>query len=170
MGIPSLLGWWYSLQIASDYLLAVAMIGGGIYLVFGLGQPTNPLLSRLLKPLRWLGYGLMLAGAALAIFTFGKSSGAAECEAAWKEKNYEAQIARLVQEKNAKATAAAAAETSLKEIASQKETADGKVAEYQADVARLAGAVAACRRATDDDDRRMCAILGPAAAGCGNPR
>lgn len=170
MSIPSLLGWGTWFGIAADYFLALVLVAAGVYLAFGLGQPANPILSRLLKPLRWLGYGLMIAGVALAIFTFGKSTGASECEAAWKEKNYEARIARLEQERDAKKTAAEQTAASLKQLATEKEEADGKVAEYQADVARLSSEVAAGRRATADDDHRMCQILGPAAPGCRNPR
>lgn len=170
MNIGSLLGWWSWLAIYADYLWALALIAAGVYLAFGVAPPTGSLWSKLLKPLRWLGYGLMIIGIALAAITYGRSLGAAECEAAWKEKNYEARIARLEQERDAKNVAADAATTSLKQLATEKEEADGKVAEYQADVSRLAAEVAACRRATAADDRRMCQILGPATPGCRDPR
>lgn len=166
----SLLGWREWLAIYADYLWALALIAAGIYLAFGLAPPTGSLWSKLLKPLRWIGYGLMIIGIALAAVTYGRSLGAAECEAAWKEKNYEARIARLEQERDAKNVAADATATSLKQLATEKEEADGKVAEYQTDIARLSNEVAACRRATADDDRRMCQILGASAAGCRNSR
>ena len=170
MNIPSVLGWWHWLAIYADYLWALALIAAGVYLAFGIAPPTGTLLSKLLKPLRWVGYGLMIIGIALAAVTFGRSLGAADCEAAWTQKNYEARIARLQQERDAKNVAADAAATSLKQLANEKEKADGKVAEYQADVSRLSAEVAACRRATASDDRRMCDILGPAAPGCHNSR
>lgn len=166
----SLLGWWTWLTIYSDYLIALVLFAVGVYLAFGLGQPANPIMSRLLKPLRWLGFGLMIIGTALAAVTYGRSLGAAECEAAWKQKNYEARIARLEQERDAKNVAADVAASSRKQLATEKEKADGQVAGYEADVARLAAEVAACRRATAADDRRMCQILGTAAPGCSNSR
>jgi chromosome segregation ATPase len=155
--IPSLLGWGTWFGLAADYVVAGLLIAGGLYLALTFAS---------IGLVRFAGLLLIGLGVAVGCIAYGKASGAAECNAAWREKNYEARIARLEQQLDAKTQAAAAAQDSLKVIASEKEKTDATVADYQVAVAQLEGAVAACRRATADDDRRMCQILGPAAAGC----
>lgn len=170
MDIPSLLGWGHWLGLGLDYIVAGLFIAAGIYLaVFFNVAATNPLFW-LLHPARYVGYALIGLGLVMGAVTYGKSVGAAECNAAWREKNLESKIARLEQERDAKAAAAKSAADNLQKIATEKETADEKVADYQTSIARLAGELAVCRRASADDDRRLCAILGPGAAGCASPR
>jgi hypothetical protein len=157
-----LIGFW--LGVTASYVLAVAMIAGGLYVAIVLAE--NPAVKLFKRSIRFAGMVLFALGCILGAFTFGSAHGAEKCEAAWKAKNYEAQIARLQQERDAKDVAAKVAEDSLKQIATQKEDADGKVAEYQVATAKLEVAVASCRRASDDDDRRMYDITGrPAASG-----
>jgi xanthine/uracil permease len=166
MAIPPLIGWSAWLGFAAEYAGAALLIAAGIYLaVFFTVTETSPW-ARFLRPLRVIGLVLIGIGIGLACITYGKTLGATECNAAWREKNYEARIDRLNQQIEAKTAAAAAAQGSLKAIASEKDKADADVADYQVAVARLESAVASCRRATADDDRRLCQILGPAAAGC----
>jgi hypothetical protein len=160
---------WTWIGIGAEYVVASAMIAGGVYLsaFFNLAA-TNPLFW-LLRPLRYVGYALIGVGIALAAVTYGKTLGAASCEAAWKRKNLEAEIGRLKQEAKAKEDAAALAASQAKELARQKQDADEQIAEYQTSTGRLETALAACRRATADDDRRLCAITGSSAAGCQHP-
>lgn len=169
MDISSLMGWGAWLGFAAEYVLAGLLIAVGVYLAaFFTLSATNPL-AWLLSPLRIVGYALIGLGLILGAVTYGKTLGATECNTLWREKNLEGQIDRLKQQLDAKTVAADAAQESLKQIASEKEKSDATVADYQSAVAQLEESVAACRRATADDDRRMCKILGPAAPGCGNP-
>lgn len=152
------------------YVVALALIAIGFYLAFGLAPPTGTLWSRLLKPIRWLGFGMMFAGLLLIGFTFGRSQGAASCEAAWKAKNYEAQIAQLHQEASAKSVAAASAEKSLEELREKADAERSRIADYQSAVDHLSSTLVTCRRASRDDDRRVCELIGNAAPGCANSR
>lgn len=154
--------------IGAGYFVALALILGGIYVAFVL--VASPWAAPFARLLRFAGLSMVGVGLMLAAFNYGKATGAADCQAAWKAKNYEAKITRLKQEADAKKTAAEEAEKSLKEIASQKEEADGKVADYQVSTARLANALASCRRASVDDDRRLCDIIGRSAPGCKSAR
>lgn len=147
------------LSIGVGYFVAVVLIVGGGYLAMFLGaNPLNPFA----KPLRYIGLLMIAAGLILAAFNYGKATGAADCQAAWKQKNYEAQIARLKQEAEAKKIAAESSAQQAQQLASQKDDLEKQVAEYQVSVRDLA----ACRRATVDDDRRLCDIVGRSAAGC----
>lgn len=151
------------LGIGVDYLLAAALIAGGGYVAFVLGaSPINPL-GRLLH---YVGLVLIAAGILVGAVTYGKATGAADCEAAWKAKNYEAQIAVLKRDAAAKTLAAETAARQAEALSAQNLTLQGKVDDY-ADAAK---SFSACRRATGDDDRRVCDILGAAAPGCANSR
>lgn len=154
-----LIGLW--LGVTVSYIAAFALIAGGVYLALFVSL-TNPFA----KPLRFIGLCLIAAGCVFGAYTFGKAAGASACEAAWKAKNYEAQIARLRQERDAKDAAASEARDSLSKIAEEKGKADAKVADYEAATRNLSEALAACRRASADDDRRVCDITGQSAAGC----
>lgn len=159
---------WFA--IAIGYLIALAVFFLGFYLAFGLGQPANPILARLLKPLRWFGFLLMALAIAYAAFDTGRSRGAADCEAAWKAKNLEAQIAKLTQESKAKSAAASVVEAALEELKGKSEDDNQKIGNYREGVGRLSAALASCRAATADDDRRMRDLTGAGAGASGDPR
>lgn len=149
--------------VTVSYIIAAAMIGLGVYLAMFLG--ANPFAG----PLRFVGLCLIAAGMMIAAYNLGKANGAAACEAAWKAKNYEAQIARLRQERDAKDIAAATAAQQAEQLASENNESQRKIADYKETTDNLSGALAACRRASDDDDKRLCAITGQSAAGCKSP-
>ena len=150
------------LGIWLDFIIAALMIAGGLYLavLFDLAS-TNPLFW-LLRPLRWVGIGLACYGLAFGFYAYGKSIGAEAVTAEWKAKNLEAQIERQKQELKAKDEAAKQVKDALQQIAEQKHDLETKVDEY----AQAAAQLPVCRRATGDDDRRVCDIIGNAAAGC----
>ena len=150
------------LGIWLDYAIAALMIAGGVYLaiLFDLAS-ANPLYW-LLKPLRWAGIGIACAGVLFGGYTYGKSVGAEAVTTEWKAKNLEAQIERQKQELQARDEATKKVKEALEQIAEQKNDLEKQVADYQQAVAQLP----VCRRATDDDDRRVCDIIGNAAAGC----
>lgn len=165
-------GWLFSFSVAEwfanarDYIIAAAMIGGGIYLsVFFDLAATNPA-AWLLRPLRFVGYALVILGVAFAYGTYRESIGASKCEAAWKQKNLELKIANLQRDLDAAKIAANAKAEEAKALAAQKQDADDKLNSYASYAAGLSASIASCRRATGDDDRRMCDILGNAAPGC----
>lgn len=147
------------LGIGVGYAVAGAMIAGGLYLVFVLGtNPVNPLG----KTFRFAGFVLIGSGLVLGAASYGKSIGAASEAAAWKAKNYEAEIARLRLESAGRQLAAATSAAAAAKLTSENDDAQRKIAEYQAAL----GAGAACRLPTSDDDRRLCDIIGRSAAGC----
>jgi hypothetical protein len=150
------------LNIAAAYIIAAAMIAGGGYLYAVLGaNPLNPLG----KLFRYAGRVLIVVGIILGAVNYGKSTGAADVEANWKAKNYEAQIVRLKQEMAGHKLAASVAESQADNLASENDAAQKQIAAYQAAL----GPGAACRLPTADDDRRVCDIIGRSAAGCGPP-
>lgn len=151
------------LGITLDYAIAGVLIIGGFYVAeFVAANPLNPL-SRLFH---YLGLVAVCAGVVIAAAAYGQSRGAADCAAAWKAKNYEATIANLKRDLNAKSVAADAKAKEAEQLAAQKKDADDKINEWQDYASKLSTTVAACRRATADDDRRVCDILGNAARGC----
>lgn len=155
------------LGIGLGYLMAAVMAAGGGYLAFVLGiNPINPLS----KLFHYLGLCLIGGAIALACVTYGKSIGAADCEAQWKAKNYEATVANLKRDLKAKQIAADAKAQEAQQLAEQKKDADAKINAWQAYASKLSASVAACRRATADDDRRLCDVIGNAARGCRAPR
>ncbi|MCW5693311.1 MAG: hypothetical protein KIT48_13200 [Pseudolabrys sp.] len=151
------------LSFARDYLIALALVAGGAYVGFVL--PANPWAAPFTRLLRFLGVVLIALGVGLAMFTLGRSTGAANCEAQWKTKNLEAEIARLKQEAAVKQLAADLAGRQAADLVEQNTDLQTKVNDY-AETLRNS---AACRRATGDDDRRLCDITGRSAAGCSNP-
>jgi|SRR5579885_2836428 len=157
------------LHIWSSYLLAAGLMFGGFWLAYGVSS-ASAWLAPLLRPLHAIGVALMIFGAAYGYGTYRESVGAADCMAEWKAKNYEAQLAALKRDADAKALAAEIAANQAKQLASQNDDANGKIADYIATVAMLSASQAACRSATADDVRRLCAITGNAAPGCQRAR
>lgn len=155
-----------SLGIGVDYLIAAGMVAAGIYLaaMFNLAA-TNPL-SWLLTPLRYVGYALVVAGVAFGYGSFRESVGAAKCESAWKEKNLEQQVATLQRDLAAANLAAGLKAAEADSLAKQKQDSDDQITQWQDYTNSLSSSLSACRRATADDDRRLCAIIGNRAAGC----
>ena len=143
------------LGVWMDYLIAAALIGGGGYLAFVLGaNPLNPLA----KLFHLIGLCLMVVGLIVAAVAYGKSVGAADVTAEWKAKNYEAQIDRLKQENSAQQLAAATAAEQAQQLASQANVQQSQIDDYKAATDKLSIAIAMCRRASSDDDRRVCLI------------
>lgn len=147
--------------IYTVYVFAAALIVGGVYLF--LRFPAS-LLFRL------IGTALVIVGVIMGAVDYGKSLGAAECEQRWTEKKLDAQIDQLKQEAAAKAIAAETAAQQAKQIADANNENLGKLSDYREAIGKLASSLSDCRRASADDDRRMCNILGPTAKGCGDPR
>jgi hypothetical protein len=153
----------HSLSVGWGYLSALGLIVAGIYLGFVL--PTTPMAAPFARLLRFLGVALVAMGAGLGAYTIGRSNGAADCQAAWKARNLEAQIGRLKQEAAVKQIAADLAGRQASELADQNADLQTRVNDY-ANSLRNADT---CRRATRDDDRRVCDITGRSAPGCANP-
>lgn len=158
------------LGISLEYIIAFVMVAGGAYLatLFDLAV-TNPLYW-LLRPLRWVGIGLIVGGIILGSVTYGKTIGILQGGAAvrheWEQKNYEAQIAKLKQEAEIKQAAAENAEKALNEIMNQADALQKQVDDYAEDIKSLPKILSNCRLSTIDDDRRLCRITGDTAIGC----
>ena len=152
--------------IAVEYIISACLIFGGLYLaaIFNLAA-TNPL-AWILRPLRFAGYAMVAAGLILGAFTagnnYGTVNGGALVEAQWQQKNYEAQIAKLQQESQAKTAAVLSYANQSKQLASQNDDLQNQIADYQTAEANSA----VCRRATSDDDARLCKLTGNGASGC----
>jgi hypothetical protein len=163
----SILTW---LGISIEYIIAFAMIAGGAYLaaLFDLAA-TNPLYW-LLRPIRWVGIGLVVAGIIFGSVTYGKTVGMLQGGAAvrqeWEQKNYEAQIAKLKQEAEIRQAAAENAEKAMNEIMNQADALQKQVNDYGEDIKSLPKILANCRLSTIDDDRRLCKLTGDTAVGC----
>lgn len=150
---------WTWASIGGGYLIAILLIVGGGYLAFVLGaNPLNPLT----KTFHYLGMALMGIGSVIGAINYGKGEGATECQAAWKAKNYEAQIERLKQEAEAKKIAANFAADLADQLTRQNDDLQKQVVEYS----DAASKFPVCRHASDDDDRRMCDLTGRSAPGC----
>ena len=149
------------LGIAGGYALAAALVIGGVYLAL-FAAPGVPFS----RARQFVGCVLIAAGAVLAAYNLGRQTGAEACEAAWRTKNYEARIARLQQEAEAKNIAASTAAEKAQQLASEKDELQEQIVQYQI----AASSFAACRRATDDDDRRLCNIAGRSSPACSDPR
>lgn len=155
-----------TLGTIGSYVAAVLFVVAGVYLAtFADVSETSPL-RPFLKPLRYVGLGVASFGIVLASAAYFKHVGAAACEQAWRQKNLEAQIADLRQDNNALRAAASARADEARVLAQQKRTADAKLAQWQEYAGTLQSSVAVCRRATRDDDRRLCELIGNAAEGC----
>jgi hypothetical protein len=152
------------LGIGFDYLIAVALIVAGLYLALVLAN--SPAVALFSKALRYVGAVLVALGIAVGCIAYGKSVGAADIEAAWKAKNYEAQVARLKQEAAAKQIAADTAAAQADQLAKDNDAKQQLIAKYEAALA----ASPTCRRSSDDDDRMLCDVIGGAAAGCKHPK
>jgi hypothetical protein len=161
--------------ITADYIIAGLAVAIGIALAFGLpaaaastGLPpwAVKLLGFLLVPLRYIGYGLIALGLIKGAVTYGKTLGSADCQAAWQAKNYEQQIVNLKRDLAAQKSAAEFKAQEAKDLAAQKANADEQITAYANYAAGLSTSLSACRRATADDDRRLCDIIGNAAPGC----
>jgi len=152
--------------IGIDYIISAVMVVGGLYLgaIFTL-PPTNPV-SWILRPLRYVGYALVVCGAAYGYGTFRESTGAARCQAAWKQKNYELRLLNMQRDLAAQKAAAAEKAAEAEELAKQKQEADDRIQSYATYAAGLSDSLSSCRRATPDDDRRLCDIIGNGAPGC----
>lgn len=164
---------WFGITI--DYVLAGLAVALGVALAFGLpdaitatGIPpwAQKLLGILLVPLRYIGYALIALGLIKGAVTYGKSIGAADCISAAKVAELQQQNASLQRDLDAAKAVVAFKKTEAAELAQQKQDADQKVADYGKSIESLSAAVRDCRNATADDNRRLCDIIGNAAAGC----
>jgi hypothetical protein len=153
------------LSLWGGYLAAAgAVVVGGYLLLFAVDG------TRLFRLRRYAGFVLVAAGVAGAALTFGRATGAADCMAAWRAKDYEARLAALAREVAAQKAAANSATQKLQELAGEHDGMQRQVDDYSEAAKKLAADLIECRRATDDDDRRMCDITGNAAPGCRHSR
>lgn len=151
------------------YLEAAAAVGAGFYLyaLFDLAA-SNPL-AWLLRPIRYFGLGLIVGGVAFGYGTFREGKGAADCLAAWQAKNLQAKLAALARDRDGWKMIAEFRASEIALLSTMKDRADDKIAEHARAVAKLSAQARACRRATGDDDRRLCDLVGHRAAGCRSP-
>ncbi len=155
-----------TLGTIGSYLLAGAFVAGGVYIAGFAEISDKSVFYPFVRPIKYVGLGLAAFGIVLASAAYFKHVGAAQCEAAWKQKNLELQIANLRRDLTAARDAAQSKAEEAKVLADQKATADAKVSDYEASVEKMSRSLSACRRSTADDDRRLCDIVGNAAPGC----
>ncbi len=149
-----------------NYILALALIGGGGYLaLFMGGSPFGK--TWLGKPFIYLGVGLIVLGSGVAIGTYsywqGLSKGDATCRSEWNAANYEAKIKNLETAAKVNEQAAKDYKGRADELEKQNATRQDQIEEYKTRMEKLN---VACRRPTDDDRRRVCALTGNTAPGC----
>lgn len=158
------------LGIGTEYFIAAGLILGGLYLYFLFDvSPTNRFIW-ILRPMRWMGIALIVWGSMLGWGTYqrgiGLSSGNRVCQAEWKQKNYEAELARLKQETEAKQIAIDTAQKETEKLEAQNAQLQEMVADYMVAASKLP----VCRHATTDDDKRVCKLTGNSAGGCTPPK
>jgi hypothetical protein len=142
-----------TIGIAPDYLIAGGMVGAGILIC---------LLYR--SSLRYVGYALVVAGLVFGYGSFRDSIGGAtliQQIATWKQ-----QVAILQRDLAAAKLAAGLKAAEADALAKQKQDSDDKISQWQDYTNSLSDSLRDCRRASADDDRRLCAIIGNKAAGC----
>lgn len=137
--------------IALDYIVAAALIGGGLY-VFAY--------------FRWIGMAIIVAGFVLGAVAYGKTLGAANCIAAGRLAETETKLDAANRDLKAERATAALRKQQLDELAEKRAEANGQIAQWQAKADQLEGAARKCRAATRDDDRRLCKIVGNKSPGC----
>lgn len=114
-----------------------------------------------------LGLAVLALGLGLALGdVYGTTLGAADCRAGQIARDAAAREAALKRQLDNQEKAARAAGDQAALLASQKEATDEKLARYRGQIDRLAAAIRDGRRATADDDRVLCDVLGDAPAGC----
>lgn len=163
------------LGVTLDYVAAALIVALGLVLAFGLDFASDAawipalgkkIIKALLKPLRVIGCALIALGLVKGAVAYGKSIGAADCRAAAQAAALERQVNELTRDVNAWKAAAEFKDRELTRLAQQKEASDAQIADWKDKVGTLSKSVARCRRATADDDRRLCQLIGNAAAGC----
>lgn len=142
------------LGVALEYIVAAALVAGGGYLEFVIG-PAPFGIPALGSPFRFLGRLVLAGGLVLGAITYGKSLGLKACAADARVAELQAENARLKLSAAMKDAASMSALSSLQTLARQNDAAQSQIADYQSRALSLD----ACRRATDDDDRRVRAIL-----------
>jgi hypothetical protein len=152
--------------IAIDYLLAAGLMAAGIYIVGFFTVSSASPFYRFLTPLKWVGGAIAALGLIIGSVTFGKSIAASDCIAAGRLAAVQQENASLKRDLKAQRAATKAKEDEAAKLAAQQRDADDQIASWQSYAATLSTAVAACRRATRDDDARLCKLLDNAAAGC----
>jgi len=152
--------------IALDYDWAVLMIAAGFYLAefFDLAA-ANPL-AWLLRPLRYFGYALIMAGAAYGYGTWREAHAVSDCISAERLSAVQSERNSLQQQVDGWKKTAALNQAAAERASKDKERADGLLAKWKAQVGRLSQARRAARAATADDDRRLCELLQNRAPGC----
>jgi hypothetical protein len=179
--MTSILGWFVGewLGIALDYVLAAGLVVAGAFLAFGLEAAVAALSlpaalkkigDALVSPLRFVGFALIAIGIAKGCVAYGKSVGAADCIAQSRLAALQEENASLKRDLAAKQAAEDERKNEVAALAQQKQESDGKVNDYAASIEKLSASLSACRRATRDDDRRLCDIIGDAAPGCKSAR
>ena len=148
--------------IGVEYLVAIALIVGGLYIsVLFTINSANPL-AWLLKPLKIAGYVMALVGLSIGLIAYGKTIGAADCQKRWQAANLQAQLDAAQRDIDIQKTAAELAKKQSDDLANQNDELQRKVADYE-NATRNAPD---CRRANPDDIGRLCAIIGHGAPGC----
>lgn len=151
---------WNPFGLMLDYVLAIILCGGGLYLAFTYAE---------IKFLRFVGILLIALGVFTGAVAYGRTQGAKDCIAASKVARLREELAAKQRDLDAMTAAAKEKSDAAATLAAQKENADEQVADWTNYANKLAKDVAACRRATRDDNKRLCNILGNAPAGCPHP-
>lgn len=148
--------------IGVEYLIAIALIVGGLYIAILFSINSASPLAWLLKPLKIAGYVMAIVGLSIGLIAYGKTVGAADCQKRWQAANLQAQIDAAKRDVDIQKTAADLAKKQSEELATQNDELQRKVADYENATSNTPD----CRRANPDDIRRLCAIIGNGAAGC----
>jgi hypothetical protein len=118
----------FYLGITGAYIIAAALIGAGGYLAFVLGgNPLNPIS----KLLHFVGLLMVGAGLLLGALTYGKSIGAADCEARWKAADNLAELDKAKRELKIAQDSAAAAQAQADALQQQTDEANQKANDYE---------------------------------------
>jgi len=154
----------HMLGLTGPYVLAIALIGGGIYLILFIR----------FKPINIIGVICLGFGCVVGAYAAGDRNGGAACEERWKAASYEARIEalkvdhqiridKLNLELRAQKEASAYVEEQRKALEQQDADRQQLFDEYRSRIDKLANA---CRQSTSDDAGIVCAITGNTAHGC----
>jgi hypothetical protein len=158
------------LGIGTEYIIAAALTAGGIFLAVLFNPADANPVGFLLKPIRYVGFAMVVCGVAYGYGTYRESRGAEACRAAWARAEAQTKIEAMERDLEAQKAAAELKSMEIEDLAKEKQANDEKIRNYEEYVGKLSAAISSCRRATADDNRRVCAIIGPRSSGCKNSR
>ena len=144
--------WLFWFKTTADYFIAGGLIALGIYVALYWQN----------RFARIIGMMLLGAGIGWGCFAYGRTIGGAECYRQWRAANEQARIDAIKRDADISRIAKDIADSQTAEIVASNEALQKKVTEYE----NATKSAPDCRRATDDDIKRLCSITGAGAPGC----